>query len=162
MFCPSCGVESTNKSKFCKNCGTGLSQPGKTVEIHLPQPQVTGLFWAVGLFSLLGLLFSLVVWLLGAKLRMKELQAASLVCFGFVFLVTMLMTWQLGRLISTFRDSVGKTIKTEVPEIAIPAATVIPTQVPLTIQAVREPVVSVTEHTTRTFNPPSEPGPEAK
>ena len=93
MFCPSCGVESTNKTKFCKNCGTGLSQPGNTVEIHLPQPQVTGLFWAVGLFSLLGL---------------------------------------------------------------------IPTQVPLTIQTVREPVMSVTEHTTRTFNPPSESGPESK
>src|SRR5262245_15165189 len=122
MFCASCGAEYTQKTNYCKGCGSSLNATGAKVEVNLPQPRVDKMFWGVGVFGFFGLIISLILLFFalfppGPSAKAERVQVvlglATVVCFAFTLLVTLLLNWQLGRYISTFRESIKQLIKKE-------------------------------------------------
>ncbi|MGH9769296.1 MAG: hypothetical protein ACREAB_17870 [Blastocatellia bacterium] len=153
MFCPSCGVESNQKTNFCKRCGANMNAAANAVEVHLPAAGISGMVWAVAIFSLAGLIASLVglhelskPW---RNFRDKDVLVALFLCLAFVFSVAGLLIRQLTRLINTYQDAVKRTIdKTQFEMPPQPQA--IPTQPQhLYIPPSQESMSSVAEHTTR-------------
>jgi hypothetical protein len=148
MFCPSCGFESAQKTNFCKRCGANITQTANTVEVHLPRAGVTGMVWAIAAFSLIGLIASLIMLggLGGPGSGYSEGSVifAFVVCLTFIFSVAGLLTWQMARLINTYRDSVRQTINKAQLEVSPP-----PQPQPVYIPAAQSPAPSVVEHTTR-------------
>jgi hypothetical protein len=156
MFCPSCGVESTNKTKYCKSCGATMNSTGPTVEIHIQRPPVAAMTFAIAAFGIIGFIASLIT--LAVMSRKSDLGSEPLIailffCLMFVFMVAGLLSWQLGRLIGAYRDTIKRTIESEKVETAIPSQPVFPQRQQSYMPPVQEPASSVTEHTTRTFNP---------
>ncbi|MGH9937927.1 MAG: hypothetical protein ACREAM_16905 [Blastocatellia bacterium] len=109
--------------------------------------------WAVAIFSLAGLIASLIgmhelskPW---RNFRDKDVILALFLCLMFVFSVAGLLIRQLTRLINTSQDAVKRTIdKTQFETAPPPQA--IPTQPQhLYIPPAQEPVSGVAEHTTR-------------
>jgi hypothetical protein len=148
MFCPSCGAESAQKTNFCKRCGANMNPAANTVEVHLPRAGVSGMVWAIAGFSLIGLIASLIM--LGALSGpssdpiTERVVAAFIACLTFILCVSGLLTWQLARLINTYRDAVRQTINKAQFEVS-PA----PQPQLLYIPAAQSHASSVVEHTTR-------------
>jgi len=148
MFCPSCGAESAQKTNFCKRCGANMNPAANTVEVHLPRAGVSGMVWAIAAFSLIGLIASLIMLggLSGEGNGYKPdlVIIAFIACLMFILSVAGLLTWQLARLINTYRDSVRQTINKVQFEVSPP-----PQPQPVYIPAAQSPAPSVVEHTTR-------------
>jgi hypothetical protein len=151
MFCPSCGAESAQKTNFCKKCGANMNPAANTVEVHLPRAGVSGMVWAIAGFSLIGLIASLIM--LGSMSGPpgppdepigERVIFAFFACLTFVFSVAGLLTWQLARLINTYRDAVRQTINKAQFEVSPQ-----PQPQPVYIPAAQSPASSVVEHTTR-------------
>jgi hypothetical protein len=126
-----------------------MNPAANTVEVHLPRAGASGMVWAIAGFSLIGLISSLIM--LGnmggpgSGYSEGSVIFAFVVCLMFVFSVAGLLTWQLARLINTYRDAVRQTInKSQFEVVAAPAA-----PQPVYIQAAPAPAPSVVEHTTR-------------
>jgi hypothetical protein len=144
MYCPSCGAASALKTNFCKKCGANMNPAANTVEVHLPRAGVTGMVWAIAGFSLIGLIASLIM--LGNLGGPPERgMIAFIACLMFTFSVAGLLTWQLARLINTYRDAVTQTINKAQFEVLQPA----PQPQPVYIPVGQSPAPSVVEHTTR-------------
>jgi hypothetical protein len=149
MFCPSCGAASAQKTNFCKKCGANMNPAANTVEVHLPRAGVAGMVWAIAGFSLIGLIASLIM--LGSMSGPPGLPLhegvifAFVTCLMFVFSVAGMLTWQLARLINTYRDAVKQTINKTQFEVSPPP----PQPQPVYIPAAQSPSPSVVEHTTR-------------
>src|SRR5688572_24402761 len=113
MFCPSCGATSAQKTNFCKKCGASMNPAANTVEVHLPRAGTAGMVWAIAGFSLIGLIVSLIMfgslWNPGGS-HPEAVIMAFVACLGFTLSVAGLLTWQLARLISAYRDAVRQTI----------------------------------------------------
>ena len=153
MFCPSCGAECLQKTNFCKRCGANMNPAANTVEVHLPRAGVTGMVWAIAAFSLIGLIASLIMLGSlggpGSGYSEGSVIFAFVTCLMFVFSVAGLLTWQLARLINTYRDAVRQTINKSQFEI-LPAPQPQPLQSqPVYLQAAPSHAPSVVEHTTR-------------
>jgi hypothetical protein len=148
MFCPSCGAASAQKTNFCKKCGANMNPAANTVEVHLPRAGASGMVWAIAGFSLIGLIASLIM--LGnlggpgGGFSGGEVVFAFVACLMFIFSVAGLLTWQLARLINTYRDAVRQTINKSQFEVSPP-----PQPQPVYIPAAQSPAPSVVEHTTR-------------
>lgn len=155
MFCPSCGAEANQKTKFCKRCGANMDPAISTVEVNLPRPRVTAMVVAIVGFCLIGMGISLAA--LGAFTHGERLSAEALFvfvcCLLFVFAVSGLLVWQLARLINSYKDAIKQTIQKAQFAPAASASPVPPQPQPLYIPAPQESAASVTEHTTRSFNP---------
>jgi len=154
MYCPSCGVESTNKTNYCKSCGANLAQPEGKVEIHIARPPVAAMTIAIAAFGIIGFIASLITLrVMSDKVLNGELLIAIFFfCLLFLFLVTGLLSWQLGRLISTYRETSKRVIENEKIENAIQAQPVLPQRQQSYVPPAQEAVSSVTENTTRTFS----------
>ncbi|HZF37226.1 MAG TPA: zinc ribbon domain-containing protein [Blastocatellia bacterium] len=148
MFCPSCGAASAQKTNFCKKCGANMNPAANTVEVHLPRAGVSGMVWAIAGFSLIGLIASLIM--LGSMYHpgvSDEIVFAFVACLMFIFSVAGLLTWQLARLINTYRDTVRQTINKAQFEVSPPPPQ--PQPQPVYIPAAQSQAPSVVEHTTR-------------
>ena len=148
MFCPSCGAASTQKTNFCKRCGANMNPAANTVEVHLPRAGVSGMVWAIAGFSLIGLIASLIMlggMSDGLPTPTEGVIFAFVVCLTFVFSIAGLLTWQLARLINTYRDAVRQSINKAQFEVSPPP----PQPQPVYIPAAQSPSPSVVEHTTR-------------
>ena len=144
MFCPSCGIEYSQKLNYCKRCGASLGAPTGPVEVNFPRPRIAGTVWAIALFGLVGLIADFTAYAAMADhgLHQEELLVPFVFGLFFIFGVSGLLIWQLARLISTYQQAVRQ-VKIEPPTlIQVPQLTAPPFQVP-----------SVTEHTTRSFDP---------
>jgi hypothetical protein len=148
MFCPSCGAESAQKTNFCKRCGANMNPGTNTVEVHLPRAGVSGMVCAIAGFSLIGLIASLIMLgnLGGPGSGYSEGSVifAFIACLAFIFSIVGLLTWQLTRLINTYRDAVRQTVNKaqfEVPPAPQPQLVYLP--------AAQSPASSVVEPTTR-------------
>ena len=145
MFCPSCGAAIAQKNNFCKKCGASMNPAANTVEVHLPRAGVSGMVWAIAGFSLIGLIASLIM--LGSLrgFPAEWVIIAFIACLIFTFSVAGLLTWQLARLINTYRDAVSQTMNKAQFEVLPPAP-----QPHLVYMPVgQSPAQSVVEHTTR-------------
>src|SRR5262249_8740333 len=149
MFCPSCGAASAQKNNFCKKCGANMNPAANTVEVHLPRAGVSGMVWAIALFSIIGLIASLIMLSglsgPGSRYPPDEVIIAFIVCLTFIFSVAGLLTWQLASVINTYRDAVSQTINKAQFEVPPPP----PQPQPVYIPAGQPQAPSVVEHTTR-------------
>jgi hypothetical protein len=153
MFCPSCGASIAQKTNFCKQCGASMNSAAGTVEVHLPRAGVAGMVWAIAGFSMVGMLASLIM--LGSlsghqgdsNYISPPLMMAFVACLMFVFSIAGMLTWQLARLINTYREAVKQTINKAQFEVSPPPPQPQPQSV--YIPAAQSPPLSVIEHTTR-------------
>lgn len=60
MFCPSCGLEYTHKTNYCKRCGEELNAAPQAVKTEPSRFRTTGIFFVVALFGIAGLLMNLI------------------------------------------------------------------------------------------------------
>lgn len=146
MYCPSCGTELTSELIYCNRCGANLkNQPGVSTN------RMTGAAWAISIAVLLvtlggfGMVFSLVMTLISTGTVLPE--GGMLVIF-LSLLIILLIDWLLVRQLARVLDMsklAGATPQPKKPELR---------EGPMAqIDAPREPAASVTEHTTRTFEP---------
>jgi hypothetical protein len=154
MFCPSCGFEYTQKTNYCKRCGEDLGLPGVTDAPKKTQPNVAIMFIAVVVFCLAAVTLLLAAWdhfqRTGRCNGMCDEERILLSFVGFSsLLVTLLLIWQLGRMITAFRRTgQEKIVEKHFIREAPPVQPIAPTsQIPEVPKAIEAP--SVVEHTTR-------------
>ena len=158
MYCPVCGVESTQGLNYCKRCGANL-----TVALQTAEPPVggglKGSHFAFALASLS--LGTAVVALGGLGIVLGFVQDLShqptsgdlpklilLLGLPMVCAISLLLVWQISRLIAMPRQSTGA--------LSAPPRPVVSTYTPAPVQIaapLADSAASVTEHTTRTFDP---------
>jgi hypothetical protein len=150
MFCPSCGFEYTQKTKYCKRCGESMSVPASADASKMPRSRIAGMFWAIAMFCVLALvtIFNSYGNLAGSGLRGDELIIPFVMGLFFTGAIAGLLIWMLARMIAAHQKTernviVEKHIIREAPPAQLGAPTD-PIQ-----QAVDPP--SVVEHTTRQF-----------
>jgi hypothetical protein len=150
MFCPACGFEYAQKTKFCKRCGENLGVAGEPCSPRMPRSRIAGMFWAIAVFSVVGLIavFKEYDHLAGSGLRGDELMAPFMLGLLFIGGVAGFLIRMLSRMITAHQKAEPKVIvEKHIIREAPPAQLGSPTD-PLQ-QAVSLP--SVVEHTTRSM-----------
>lgn len=145
MYCPNCGDQTTQGLKYCKRCGAGLSASTTPIEAKPSVGAAMGtMLFLVALVSIAGFiaLFT-TVYNLGERPGFDTRALIAIMAFGgaTVFAVVGALVWLLLRLTSPLKEAVLRQARTETPQIRdyIP-------QLPA-------PPGSVTENTTRNFDP---------
>jgi hypothetical protein len=160
MYCASCGAEVSEGMSYCNRCGAKLKAGSEEVAVVSPsQPPMrvsAGAAWAmaaaVALITIVGFgaVFSMVMAFVTRGLSLDEGRLAVVVM---ALVSVVLIDWMLLRQFT--RLTSGKSQATEdapaKPEKRQLAGK--PSAVPPQLAAPREPVGSVTENTTRTFEP---------
>ena len=150
MYCPDCGDYSTQGLNFCKQCGTALSSLDNGSEVE-PRSRANWFVWALALLTVL-IGFGGVAAIFGMSFVMAQNPTVNkdypivLVVFGSLSFVGILavLVYMLLRLAGTGPGAARKPRSKSkprrdavAPQIEAPPAT----------------LSSVTEHTTRTFEP---------
>ena len=146
MYCPSCGTVSTPGLSYCNRCGTNLSVSKDQAVVKPSESLVNSLmdstFWVT--------VFGLAV-IVGGAVAMKALELREVFIIAYMILSTLaflgiygMHVWQFIRLTRSAQKSSGITeVKgPDTKELA-----------PAQARMLSEPMASVTEHTTRTFEP---------
>ena len=155
MNCPNCGAASTFGLNYCKQCGSNLLQPPVSSDQSTNPAKLTGMFWAIAVFGLvsLAILFGtaipMVIVSSNNKLVLGIIACGSMVIMG----IAGLLIKQLARLITMMQNSQEKSQRTT-PRMMAP-------EVPKLVAPPRA-ISSVTEHTTRNFEPVNYKEPEAR
>ncbi len=146
MYCPKCGKTVDGALKYCNGCGERLAKmdedkdgmPGKMLDNIL-----TTLFLIV-MFGL-GILVGLVAVLLDKEVRTEVVTLIVLAYLASVFGICAMLVKQVPKLIDA---------KLRVLEPAAPVASPAQLETRTTAQLLehREPVMSVTDHTTKTLD----------
>lgn len=146
MYCPNCGNSVNKKLKYCNSCGERLSkvaefdkdgQPGKMLDNVL-----TTLFLVV-MFGF-GILVGLVAVLLGNDVRIEPVVAIIVAYLAAIFGICFTLARQATKLID-FKLKGGLSDDVDRPQQLRPLTTA-------QLEEYREPVMSVTDHTTRTLD----------
>lgn len=149
MYCPSCGSELTSELSYCNRCGANL-KPLSNQSGGAPA-KLVGATWAISMAVVLvtlggfGMMFGLVMALISSGVN---LSGGGMVLLGFALLIILaiasLLVRQLSRVLDVSQILGGATQPQQsklsqepVPQIGAP----------------RQPVSSVTEHTTQMFEP---------
>jgi hypothetical protein len=147
MFCPSCGIQSTQGLQYCKRCGANL-MPLEPV-MHHSRP--AGLGWLIAfLIAMMGLPLPglAVVWDFANSLHLKgfpppNVTGLAVVGMFLLFGTEALLYRLLSRLISAYVQAGAQAQPGKLkPMVARPQ-----------IAPPREGMTSVTEQTTRNFDP---------
>ena len=155
MNCPTCGAASTFGLNYCKQCGTNLLQPPVSSDQNTNPGKLTGMFWAIAVFGLVSLAI-----LFGTAIPMVVVSANHKMVLGIIacgasviVAIAGLLIKQLSRLITMMQNSqetsqrtTGRVSAPEVPRLVAPPRS----------------ISSVTEHTTRNFEPVNYKEPEAR
>jgi hypothetical protein len=149
MYCPSCGLEYTLKTNYCKRCGEELNAAPQTVKTEPPRFRTTGIFFVVALFGVVGLLMNLISYhKLIDERKVSDGEAMITFALGLLFVggVAGFLIRQLSRMITGYQ----KPSQAPAPERVIIREAPAPRLAAPTdpVQSVVEPP-SVVEHTTR-------------
>lgn len=156
MYCPNCGAESTFGLNYCKRCGGNLSD---TTQQAAPPAKNVGAALILAIATLgivlggLGIVFSSALSLIGPQpqgfvppVHDAVVVAGMMVIFGSaaVGLVSLMLIKLFSRMmgLGSAADKPNRPARTFVPEQRVPQ-----------IQAPPIVMQSVTEHTTRNFEP---------
>ena len=146
MYCPNCGDQTTQGLKYCKRCGQGLSAATPPTEGRSSFGRMMGMLLPIAVVSLGGFiaLFT-TVYSLGERSNFDTRALIGIMAFGGATVVCVigLLVWLLLRLsgyepVTTQGKSARPPVRDQAPH-QLPAA---PISVP-----------SVTENTTRNFDP---------
>jgi hypothetical protein len=156
MYCPDCGAESFERRNYCKQCGGSMSGSQNTADVA-PPFKPNALAWVVGLCTILIGLGGLAAvftaaYALAQRQEMDEGVPIVLMVFGSVSVVVV-----VGLLVHLTLNLAGMSRGQSGRPNVIPRRDTTPVQLP----APSPVVASVTEHTTRTFEP-AERAPSAK
>ena len=149
MYCPSCGTEVTPELSYCNRCGANLKPISN--QSGVPPAKLVGAAWAISMAVALvtlggfGMIFGLVMALIT---RGINLSPSGMFWISFSLLVILAIDWLLVRQLSRVLDM--PQLSSDATQAKKPKLT---EQAVRQIDAPREPVSSVTEHTTRTFEP---------
>jgi len=149
MYCPSCAAEVTQELSYCKRCGANL-KPILT-QASVPPARLVGAAWAISMAVALvtlggfGMIFGLVMTLI---IRGINVSPGGMFWISFALLVILAIDWLLVRQLSRVLGM--PQLSANAPPAKKPELNEKPTQ---QIGAPREPVASVTDQTTRTFEP---------
>lgn len=158
MRCQNCGTHHTEASNYCKQCGSNM-----TTAVNFAPPPVAaprrgqaGLFWLIALSFVLsagvGIGGFVLVMILTIELARMGVPVWTFSVLGIASLFMLLGTVALiGRQVSRLVTTYQQTFTAAQASNAV-LDTIRP---PSSINSFREPVVSVTEHTTRTLAPVS-------
>lgn len=146
MFCPNCGKTVDKKLKYCNGCGERIGRqddesadsPAKILDDILDT-----LFW----FAMggLGILIGLVAVLLGKGVDAGYVTLIVVVYLATIFATCFLLARQVPRLIDARLEAWNKGSETQPHTQLTPRTTA-------QLEEYREPVMSVTDHTTRTLD----------
>jgi hypothetical protein len=143
MYCSACGHEATIDVNYCKRCGNVLSPQ---TSIQSKPFSLTGPSWAFALMVMV-----MVGTVFGAVVNMAEMQISAVALtwmviagLGTVVALVALIFRQLSRMTNVNREK--PKIQTSTPQINAELYQARPGALP-------EHMPSVTEHTTRTFQP---------
>jgi hypothetical protein len=152
MYCPSCGSELTSELSYCNRCGANL-KPLSNQSGGSPA-KLGGATWAISLAVVLvtlggfGMIFSLV----GALIRTGvNLSGGGMVLIVFCLLIIVAVVSLLIRQLSRVLDIAQ--LSGSAPQSKQPHQPMLSEKPVQQIAAPREPVASVTEQTTRVFEP---------
>jgi hypothetical protein len=169
MHCSFCGAQTTYESRFCKACGTPQvnTNPLEETAPRVAPPNLTGAAWAIALATTaitlggLGIVFSQITrivnplpWAANIPRHPGEFLPVAIVMTVFGSMTVFLIVFMLIRLFIRLMNVPGEPARAEkqkqpmMPQYR-PSAVIAPPQ----IQAPPKSVVSVTEHTTRNFDP---------
>lgn len=148
MYCPNCGDQTTQGLKYCKRCGAGLSASTTPIEPQASSGKAMGtMLFLVALVSIAGFiaLFS-TVYSLGERPGFDPRTLIAIMAFGGATVIGVigLLVWLLLRLTTGHQpvphlDKTEKTLARDYAPQQLPAS---PISMP-----------SVTENTTRNFDP---------
>ena len=151
MYCPDCGDHATQGLNFCKQCGTALSSIENDRDLE-PRSRPNRFVWALALFTVLigfgglALIFAM-SFVMAQNPTVDKNYPIALVGFGSLSFVGVLavLVYMLLRLAGAGPGTTGKSrSKTKRRRDAV---------APPQIEAPPATLNSVTEHTTRTFEP---------
>ena len=147
MYCPNCGDQTTQGLKYCKRCGAGLSTSTTPIEEKASAGKAMGvMLFLVALVCIAGFiaLFATVN-TLGERATFDTRALVAIMAFGGATVVGVvgLLVWLLLRLTTGYRPAAHH--EQEKPALREYVAQQLP---PPPISA-----SSVTEHTTRNFDP---------
>ena len=155
MTCPGCGAETSSGSNFCKLCGSSLtSQPPS--EGRLNPARLTGMFWAVAIFGLGGLaiLFGTALPMVLTGIDGQIVIPIVALGAGATLIIAALLIKQLSRLITMMDSFTAFPSQRTFSKASVPK--------PQQLGAPLAGFSSVTEHTTRNFEPASLKEPELR
>ncbi len=144
MYCSSCGTAVTPGLSYCNRCGAELTaKERKTADTG--DVSVESLVWALVAVTVGGIGAVMVLIAVLSKVFGKEiLLFVTLLSFLLVLSTTAMFLWLLLRRMRRADESSDAARRSEQETKELGAAT---------RRALQEPLASVTEHTTRTFEP---------
>ncbi|HKS28747.1 MAG TPA: hypothetical protein VJS44_13050 [Pyrinomonadaceae bacterium] len=150
MYCPSCGLQQTQELRYCPRCGANLAPASQE-----KPPSLVGPIWAVSLATMLitlaGLAFIFIFTMMLISRDMQLLGSHVLVIAFFMLIVLViggLLVRQLSRLLSLYQSRGA-----EAPAKSQAGRNELGGREAPRLEAVSEPPISITESTTRTFEP---------
>ncbi|HEV2912788.1 MAG TPA: hypothetical protein VGX92_05670 [Pyrinomonadaceae bacterium] len=152
MYCSSCGTESTPGLNYCNRCGAGLNTQSLAASQKAPYDNLTNLMLILGaattVISLggMGLLIAGAIRLAREGFSTDPVMMMIFMGMTTILVVDILLVRQLSRLISAALPADNRTRSAR--ETIAP-----PKQTNRQLNAHPEPAASVTENTTRTFEP---------
>lgn len=147
MFCPNCGTTVNKKLKYCNSCGERLSKSAEIDKDGMPGKMLDNILTTVFLVVMfgLGILVGLVAVLLGSNVEPKFVVFIAVAYLAAVFGICYTLLSQVPKLI----DARLKT--DEFAEESRQAARLTPLTT-AQLEEYREPVMSVTDRTTKTLD----------
>ena len=146
MYCSSCGVVVAQGLSYCNYCGAKVSVGKGDSLIKSPEVRPEALVWAMVAVLVFG--FVATVFLIMAMkmvgIDVEEILIFTGLSFLIILLVEVVFTWQLFRRKRGGGETGDTALAKEHATKELDAAQ---------SRALPEPVSSVTEHTTRTFEP---------
>ncbi len=148
MYCPSCGTELTQELVYCNRCGANLKQVSNPSRVPT---KLVGAAWAMSLGVVavtlggFGMIFGLVMALIN---RGVNVSTGGMVLLLVSLLIIMAVDWALIRQLSRILELPGasgtgsEARQTKLEEKFVPQ-----------ISAPQQPLSSVIDNTTRTFEP---------
>lgn len=149
MYCPSCGMNVTQGLSYCNRCGADLKPSESLVSTGKPKglAVIVPLSMAMTVGLALGgiaAVFNLLMELIRSGFPVKDAMTLAVISLLMLFGTVVLLGRQLSKLIGVYLKS-GDDTQPKKPKLS--------GQPPAQLNAPREPVLSVTEHTTRTLAP---------
>jgi hypothetical protein len=146
MYCPSCGTQSTQGLQYCKRCGANLIPSEPLVQYTRPG----GLGWLIALVAVmmampipgLAIVYEYASSLVGRNFPVPNATGLAVVGLLVIFGTEALLYRLLSRLISVYLHGGQPTVPAR-PRAGAPPQ----------IAAPHEGAASITEHTTRNFDP---------
>jgi hypothetical protein len=147
MYCPSCGIDSVEGLKYCKRCGINLTAPlSDAQQKRLPSALIIAVLTFIGAVFMAGLAMPFLITkeLSNRGFSQSDMMTLFILESGVTLAVVAMLVRLLFRLIggNYQTGSAARAVELRRTESAPPQ-----------IAAPQEPMVSVTENTTRSFEP---------